>query len=155
MSIATARTKSVSTSLKELLGQEANPLTISINSGGEEVDMLELADVSVNNKLTKQRVSELMNSASQKQKDDIDATAKISGTSMNRVCATGNVNIMVTNIIARQFDVNPLYITGDADELGEFTDDNLKAIHEIKGYLPPLDLELHSWETSIEWFAPS
>ena len=102
--------------------------------------MIELTNISVNNELTAQRIRELMEDASQKQIDDIDATIRFMNTyvnedtSINLICATGNVNIMVTNLIARSFNVNPCYITGDVDEPGEFNDDNLKAIKIKKGY---------------------
>lgn len=102
--------------------------------------MIELADISVNNELTAQRLRELLESATQKQIDDIEATFRLMDTYVNedttiyKVCDTGTVNIIITNLFARSFNVNPFYITGDVDEPGEFNDDNLKAIKIKKGY---------------------
>ena len=96
--------------------------------------MIELTNISVDNELTALRIKELMESASQEQRDVIHATAGLSDTSIHLIYTTGNINIMVTNLIARSFNVNPFYITGDVDDPGEFNDENLHAILTEKGY---------------------
>jgi len=100
----------------------------------EIIQTLSRKNVSENGELTMQRTKEVLKGASRAAKHEIDALAGLKRVSINRVNTTGSISAKIVIAIAQTLSVNPFYLTGEADEKGEFTDDLLNEFLLAKGY---------------------
>ena len=91
-------------------------------------------NVSVNNKLTKTRMRALMESATPQQRFDIAATANLTSSSIEHVCATGEISIFVTTLVSRTLNINPFYLTGETDISDGYTEESIPLFLLDKGY---------------------
>jgi len=95
---------------------------------------MSMPDLSIDNELAKVRLSELMESATPKQKMDITGIAMLVNRPIHRVCATGKIPIIVATAVARELNVDPFYLTGEAGKPGEYTKENTTSFLIAKGY---------------------
>jgi len=100
----------------------------------ESIQTLSRRNVSVDGELTKQRAKEALKSATRKQKNEIDALAGLQRVSINRVYATGNISAKIVVAIAQILNIDPFYLTGEADEQSACSDDLLNSFLTAKGY---------------------
>ena len=100
----------------------------------ETIQTLKRGNVSINSELTKQRTQELLQAAHGTAKKDIDALSGLSRISLNRVPATGSISARMAIAIAQTLNINPFYLTGEADEPGECTAKALHSFLKKKGY---------------------
>ena len=106
---------------------------------------LKQTNVSVDTQKTKTRVYELWGSANREQKNNIEEMAGISRASLYRVYTKGSISAKVAVPMAKYFNVDPRYLTGEVDEAGECSDSiivkflsNLEYADSLK---PELDRE--------------
>jgi hypothetical protein len=100
----------------------------------ESVQEIKQNNVSANGDLTKQRAKEVLKTATQAQKNEIEALAGLKRVSIQRVYATGNISAKIAVAIAQTLGLNPFYLTGEADESGECTDKVIGDFLKAKGY---------------------
>jgi len=99
----------------------------------EIIQTLNRRNVSVDGELTKQRTKEVLKGAKRAAKNDIDALAGLQRVSINRVYTTGNISAKIAIAIAQTLNIDPFYLTGEADEQGECTEDLLRScVHRLK-----------------------
>ena len=100
----------------------------------ETIQRLKRGNVSVNAELTMQRTKDVLKAAKRTEKNEIDALAGMQRVSINRVYATGNISARIAVAIAQILNINPFFLTGEADERGECTDEMLRSFLTTKGY---------------------
>ena len=100
----------------------------------EIIQKLKQVNVSMDGELTTQRAKDVLKAASRAQKNEIDALAGVKRVSINRVYATGNISAKIAIAIAQILNVNPFFLTGEADERGECTDEILNSFLTAQGY---------------------
>ena len=100
----------------------------------ETIKTLKQTNVSVDGDLTKQRVKDLLQSASKEQKSAIEDLAGLKRSSINRVYATGNISAKIALAVAQSLNVSPFYLTGEVEETGECDQEALKSFLSTKGY---------------------
>ena len=98
------------------------------------IQSLKRNNVSGNGELTMERTKDVLKGANRKQKNEIDALAGVKRVSINRVYTTGSISAKVAIAIAQVLNVDPLYLTGEADERGECSDKTLNSFLITKGY---------------------
>ena len=98
------------------------------------IQKLKRSNVSVNADLTTQRTKDALKAAKRAEKNEIDALAGVNRVSINRVYATGNISAKVAIAMAQVLNIDPFFLTGEADERGECTDETLQSFLTAKGY---------------------
>jgi len=76
----------------------------------------------------------LMESATPQQRFDIAATANLTSSSIEHVCATGEISIFVTTLVSRTLNINPFYLTGETDISDGYTKESIPLFLLDKGY---------------------
>ena len=99
-----------------------------------QIKSLKQVNISVDAEVTKQRVEQVWKSAKNATKNDVVALAGCAKNTVYRVFSTGSVSIKLAIAIGQVLNVNPFYLTGEADEPGEFTEALLLQILEQHGY---------------------
>jgi hypothetical protein len=100
----------------------------------ETIQSMGRKNVSVNSELTMERTREVLKTAKNKQKNEIDSLTGLKRVSLNRTYVTGVITAKVAIAIAQILDVNPFYLTGDIDERGKYNKDILDSFLITKGY---------------------
>ena len=100
----------------------------------ETIQKLKRGNVSVDANLTMQRTKDALKAAKRTEKNEIDALAGVQRVSVNRVYTTGNISAKIAIAIAQILNINPFFLTGEADERGECTDEILSTFLMAKGY---------------------
>jgi len=95
---------------------------------------LKQVDISKNGEKTKERFKEVWKPSSPAQKKEIQALAGVAMNTLGRIANTGSINAKLAIAIAQVLNVNPLYLTGEANEIGECTDKNINALLRKHGY---------------------
>ena len=98
------------------------------------VKRLKQTNVSKDSEKTKTRVNELWKSASKSQKNAVEKMAGISRATIYRVYNTGSISAKLVIPMAKNFNVNPQYLTGETNETGECTDEILVEYLTELGY---------------------
>jgi len=99
-----------------------------------QLQQLKRTNISVDSEKTRQRVDELWTSLKIKQKQAIRALAGITAQPIYRTQEAGNISAKVAIAIAQTLNINPFYLTGEADEPGECTDAVLRKLLLKHGY---------------------
>ena len=97
-----------------------------------KIKELKQTNVSMNADLTKQRVKDILKTASQEQRTEIETLSGLKRTSIDRVYAKGAISAKIAIAIAQTLNVNPSYLTGEVEERGECTEKTLKAFLKTK-----------------------
>lgn len=108
----------------------------------EFIQNLKQTSVSVDPEKTKQRVSDLWKSASNEDKLLIEKLAGVSRASIARVYKTGSVSAKIVVPMCQTLNVSPGFLTGEADEKGESSDNELREFllkHNYEKSLSELD----------------
>ena len=100
----------------------------------EQLGTLKQVNISVDTDKTKARVEQLWKSQRNATKNDFLAFAGCSAATVHRVYKTGNIHIKLAIAFGQVLNVNPYYLTGEADEPGKFTEALLLQILEQHGY---------------------
>ena len=95
---------------------------------------LKRSNISVNSEATKQRVEELLRPARIAQKKAIRELADVSSQVFHNIYSKGNISIKMVIAISQTLNVNPFFLTGKADESGEYTDEALRDLLLKHGY---------------------
>ena len=100
----------------------------------ENIQKIKRINVSANGELTKKRTKEVLKAASNAEKRAIDALTGLKRVSLNRVYTTGSISAKIAVAIAQKMNIDPAYLTGEADERGTCTSERMAAFLEAKGY---------------------
>ena len=87
----------------------------------EQVQSLKRTNISKDAEKTKQRAKELWKSLKLVQRNAIKELAGVSPQAIYKVYKDGGISIKITLAFAQTLGVNPYYLTGEADEPGEYT----------------------------------
>ena len=99
-----------------------------------QIKSLKQVNISVDAEATKQRVEQVWKSAKNAVKNDVVALASCSKNTVYRVFDTGSLSIKLAIAIGQVLNVNPYYLTGEADEPGEFSEALLLQLLHQHGY---------------------
>ena len=95
---------------------------------GELVSKLKQSNVSKDGDKTKARVKPLWRAANKDQREAILSLADVKDVSIRRVYVTGSISAKLASAISRTLNVNPYYLTGQVDEVGEYSEGLLVAL---------------------------
>ncbi|MCL2494859.1 MAG: hypothetical protein FWE98_04290 [Oscillospiraceae bacterium] len=99
-----------------------------------QLQQLKRTNISIDAEKTKQRVTELWQSLRIKQKQAIRKLADITAQPIYRTMEVGNMSAKIVVAFAQALNINPLYLTGEADEPGECTDALIRDLLLRHGY---------------------
>ena len=99
-----------------------------------QLKSLKQNDISVDAEKTKARAEQLWKAQKNAIKNDLVAFAGCSPATVHRIYKTGSIHIKLALAFGQVLNVNPYYLTGEADEPGEFTEAQLLQILEQHGY---------------------
>jgi Flp pilus assembly protein TadB len=99
----------------------------------EAIQSMGRKNCSANTDLTMQRTKDVFKSAKRTQKNDIDALTGLKRVSIARVYATGIITAKVAVAIGQVLDINPFYLTGEAEERGSYAE-SLPSFLKAKGH---------------------
>lgn len=98
------------------------------------IQKLKQSNISVDSKKTKERVKEIWKSATPKEKENIEKLAGVAKTTFQRVYKVGAISAKLAVPMSQILDVDPFYLTGEADGRGECTEELLKRFLAGHGY---------------------
>ncbi len=98
---------------------------------------LKQVDVSVDKDKTKERVEALWKGSSLSERKAFLEDNSIKDSNVYRIRTVGAIMPKIALYLSKQFDKNPLYLTGDIDEDTGWSDEALKVFLESKGYSMP------------------
>ena len=99
-----------------------------------QLKSLKQNDISADAEKTKARAEQLWKAQKNATKNDLVAFAGCSPATVHRIYKTGSIHIKLALAFGQVLNVNPYYLTGEADEPGEFTEALLLQILEQHGY---------------------
>jgi len=99
-----------------------------------QLQQLKRTNISMDAEKTKQRVTELWQGLRIKQKQAIRKLADITAQPIYRTMEVGNMSAKIVVAFAQTLNINPLYLTGEADEPGECTDALIRDLLLKHGY---------------------
>ena len=99
-----------------------------------QIKSLKQVNITVDAEKTKVRVEQVWKSAKSAVKNDVVALAGCAKNTVYRVFDTGSLSIKLAIAIGQVLNVNPYYLTGEADEPGEFSEALLLQILEQYRY---------------------
>ena len=82
------------------------------------VSKLKQSNISKDGDKTKARVKPLWRAANKDQREAILSTADVKDVSVRRAYVTGSISAKLVAAISRTLNVNPYFLTGQADEAG-------------------------------------
>ncbi|HCC36083.1 MAG TPA: hypothetical protein DEQ02_10855 [Ruminococcaceae bacterium] len=100
----------------------------------EVIKRLKQVNISVDSGKTRERTKEIWKAAKAAEKRAVRELADISVNTVYRVISTGSISIKIAAAIGQTLNLNPFYLTGEADERGECSDDLIKKILIKHGY---------------------
>ena len=101
------------------------------------------SNVSADSAKTQQRVEDLLRPAKIAQKKAIRELADVSAQVFHNIYSRGNISIRMVIAISQTLNVDPLFLTGEADEQGEFTDEALRKLlmkHNYRNFVASIEL---------------
>ena len=124
-------------------------LTQQLSSSFKEEDMinervirkLKQTNISENPVKTKARIRELWKTSSKAKKHIVEETAGVSRATIYRAYNTGSVSAKLAVPMAQNFNVDPHYLTGKTDQMGECTNEKLVKFLTSLGYGNLLSIE--------------
>jgi len=100
----------------------------------EQINSLKQNNISIDAETTQQRTEQVWKSAKSAVKNEITTLADCATATVYRVYKTGSISIKLAIALGQVLNINPYYLTGEADELGEFSEALLLQILEQHGY---------------------
>ena len=100
----------------------------------EQLNTLKQVNISTDANKTSERAEQLWKSQKNATKADLLAFAGCTGPTVHRIYKNGNIHIKLAIAFAQVLNINPYYLTGEADETGECTDALLLQLLEQHGY---------------------
>jgi len=108
-----------------------------------QLQQLKRTNISQDSEKTKQRVTELWQGLKIKQKQAIRELADITAQPVYRTQETGTISARLALAFAQFLNISPYYLTGEADEPGEFSDEAMRDLLLKHGYQKlVMDMEL-------------
>ena len=98
------------------------------------IQQLKRVNISKDAEKTKQRFEELWKAASASDKSMIEEQAGVARNTLYRIYNTGSITPKIVVSTSQVLNVNPYYLTGEADETGETSDDVLREFLNGLGY---------------------
>ena len=95
---------------------------------------LKQTNISENPGKTKARIRELWKTSSKSKKHIVEETAGVSRATIYRAYNTGSVSAKLVVPMAQNFNVDPYYLTGKTDQIGECTNEKLVKFLTGLGY---------------------
>ena len=95
---------------------------------------LKQSNVSLDAEKTKLRVSEVWKTATKDEQNTILALTGLTRPSLQRVYKTGSISAKIIVVMAQTLNLDPFYLTGEADEHGVCSDDLLRSFLVSRGY---------------------
>jgi len=95
---------------------------------------LKRSNISVSSEKTKLRFAEIFKPAKIKDKQAVRELAGVTSQVAHNIYNTGNISIKMVIAVSQTLNVNPFYLTGEADEPGEFSDEALRKLLMQHGY---------------------
>jgi len=105
------------------------------------IQQLKQTNISIDDEKTKERVKELWNTTSKEEKQTIESLAAVARATVYRIYTTGSISAKLAVAIAQTLNINPYFLTGEADEQGECTDELLDDLLKKHGYEKKLAAE--------------
>jgi len=100
----------------------------------ENLSTLKQVNISIDPEKTSARTEQLWKSQKSATKNDLVAFAGCKPTTIHRIYKTCSIHIKLALAFAPTLNINPYYLTGEADEPGEFTFAVLLQLLEQHGY---------------------
>jgi len=100
----------------------------------DQLQQLKRTNISQDAEKTKQRVEELLRPAKIALKKEIRELAGITSQVFHNIYSNGNLSIKTVLAIAQTLNINPFYLTGEADEPGRCTDARIRELLLKHGY---------------------
>jgi len=100
----------------------------------ENIQSLKQTNISIDGEKTKERTEALWKAAKSAQKQEIRELAGVVAASVYRVYNTGSISAKLAIAFAQALNISPFYLTGEADEPGEFAEADLLRLLEQQGY---------------------
>jgi len=100
----------------------------------ELIQKMKRNNISKDKEKTTERAKEIFKSATKDQKIEMETLAGVKRVSFERVYSTGSISAKLAVAMAKVMDVDPLYLTGEADERGDGAESKLLSFMESKGY---------------------
>jgi len=99
------------------------------------ISKMKQSNISVDGEKTKLRFKEVWTSAKASEKKEVAALAGVSINSIYRVYNTGSISAKITVALALTMNVNPFYLTGEAEDVGDCSEDIIKALFVKHSYV--------------------
>ena len=100
----------------------------------EQIKTLKQVNISIAPAKTQECVRQVWKSAKNAAKNDVVALAGCAKSTVYRIFDTGSIHIKLAVAIGQVLNVNPYYLTGEADEPGEFAEALMLQLLEQHGY---------------------
>ena len=100
----------------------------------EQLGALKQVNISADQEKTAQRTEQLWKSQRNATKAELIEYAGCTAATMRRIYKTGAIHMKLALAFAQMLNINPYYLTGEVDELGEFSDTLLLQLLEQHGY---------------------
>jgi len=100
----------------------------------EHLKTLKQSNISVDAAKTTERAQQLWKSQKNATKADLLTLADCTGPTVHRIYKSGAIHIKLALAFAQTLNINPYYLTGEADEPGECTEALLAQLLEQHGY---------------------
>jgi hypothetical protein len=100
----------------------------------EQLGNLKQVNISKDSAKTAERAEQLWKSQKNATKADLLALAGCTGPTVHRIYKNGNIHIKLAIAFGQVLSINPYYLTGEADEPGEFSEVILLQLLEQHGY---------------------
>jgi hypothetical protein len=100
----------------------------------EQLGTLKQVNISADPAKTAQRTEQLWKSQKNATKAELIEYAGCTAATMRRIYKTGAIHMKLALAFAQMLNINPYYLTGEADEPGEFSDTLLLQLLEQHGY---------------------
>ena len=100
----------------------------------EQLGTLKQVNISADPEKTAQRTEQLWKSQKNATKNELIEYAGCTAATMRRIYKTGAIHMKLALAFAQMLNINPFYLTGEADEPGEFSNALLLQLLEQHGY---------------------
>jgi len=100
----------------------------------EQIQGLKRTNISASSEKTKLRFEEIFKPAKIKQKQAVRELAGVTSQVAHNIYNTGNISAKMVIAVSQVLNVNPFYLTGEADEPGEFSEEALRELLLKHGY---------------------
>ena len=109
----------------------------------EQIQGLKRTNISVDAEKTKLRFEEIFKPAKIKQKQAVRELAGVTSQVAHNIYNTGNISAKMVIAVSQVLNVSPFYLTGEADEPGEFSDEALRELlmkHKYRDLVASIEL---------------